>query len=294
MPAIRAGRPPGEAFRAVARATLAGLARDLASAGEGGGVHGARRRLKFMRSLLRLVRPSLGKAEFGRADRLLGEAADALAGARRAEALQEAVVKLGQAHPAAKPALAELAALMAGLHREHATAEALGQSAALALRNCRVLRGEVSRWRLARRDTALFLDGLKDCYRKARRRLRRGLAAKDVAILHQARKQIIHHLHQLDMLRALWPEMIRVWTAELTDLRGALGDLNDLDEITGLIEKNAAAFSSPAARGAVDEAIASRRKELLKKAAKRGNHLFAESPSAFAGRIGAMWQATLE
>ena len=66
---------------------IAELEKLLAETGPGGSVHGARRRIKQLRSLLRLLRPALGEERFREASIALRDAANALAGHRRAEAL---------------------------------------------------------------------------------------------------------------------------------------------------------------------------------------------------------------
>ncbi len=72
--------------------------------------HALRKRLKFMRSLLQLIRHGLQAGEFKAANDRLRQAGHALAGARRAAALQEAVAKLDGD-------VAELAAIAAAQQR---------------------------------------------------------------------------------------------------------------------------------------------------------------------------------
>ena len=294
MAAIRAGHPPGEAFRVLARKTLTAAAKDLKAAGEGGSVHRARKRLKFLRSLLRFIRHALGRGDFAAADSHLRNAAAGLAGARRAEALQEAVAKLQAGQEAPSPELAELATIAAATYGEHATPAALQAATAEARRIIATVRGEVAHWPLAKRDMGVFLQGLTDAYGRARKKLLAGLSSGGIATLHEARKSVIHHLHQLEMLKPLWPGMIRMWAGELMKLREALGDLNDLDELEALAGQKAASFSSEAAREAALRIIATRRQALLTFVGGQADHLFAEKPKMLARRIGAMWQAMLD
>jgi CHAD domain-containing protein len=92
------------------------------------------------------------------------------------------------------------------------------------------VRAAVNDWSLPKRDIAPFTRGLRDAYGTARRKLRTGLAANDITRLHEARKSVIHHLHHVEILAPLWPEMARARGAALTGLREALGDLNDLED----------------------------------------------------------------
>jgi len=284
MQTIRTDRPAGEALRRLARKTLAALAADLDRAAATGGVHGARKRLKFMRSLLRLMKPAIGKASFRKADRRLRAAAHAIAGARRAEAMQETVAKLRPRNRPDSPVLAELARLASSAHGHEAAPAALLEAAAEARRNIEKLRGTINDWRLPKRNVAPFVAGLRRAYAAARGKLRSGLAARDIARLHAARKSVIHHLHHLETLAPLWPEPIRQRTRELTRLRTALGDLNDLEELERLVVADAG--DCQAARGV----IAARRARLLARSRRQAQRLFTEKPAAFAGRVAAMWR----
>jgi hypothetical protein len=291
MASIRTARQPGEALRALARRTLEKLESELAAAAAGGGVHASRKRFKSARSLLRLIRLSLGEDEFAAADGRLRAASRLLAAARRAEALPDAVARLERRAPDAREALAELAALAAAEHGEHLSGAALAGAATEACVHVAAVREAARRWPLAGRDAQPFIAGLKDAYGRARRKLAEGLAAGDIAVLHEARKSVIHHLHHLDTLKPLWPRLIAVWVADLDALRRDLGDLHDLAELDALMAHRPAALSSDAARAAAQGAVAAERKRLLKRVRKRAGHLFAEPPRAFAGRIGAMWAA---
>ncbi len=246
MASIRTDRPVGEALRRLARQTLSALAKDLDRAAAGHGVHGARKRLKFMRGLLRLLKPAIGKAAFAKADRRLRAAAHAIAGARRAEALPEAVAKLGSRGSPENPALAELAHLASAAHGHQSATAVLSEAIAEARRSIEKLRGTINDWSLPKHDVAPFVRGLRDAYATARRKLRAGLAARDIAHLHAARKSVIHHLHHLEIVEPLWPDPIRLWRTELTSLRAALGDLNDLEELERLAVAGASGFSTPA------------------------------------------------
>lgn len=283
MPRINIEKPPGEALKALARKSLAALAKDLKA---GGGVHDARKRLKFLRSLLRLIRHGLGEEAFGRANGLLRAAAHALAGARRAAAMQEIAAKLKGAE--------ELARIAAAAHQVSVAPEALRAAQDEAAAGVSALQGEIRGWSLPRNDISLFEPGLEHAYRRARRKLAEGLEAGDIDLLHEARKSVIHHLHHVEILAPLWPDMMRVWSKELLKLREALGDLHDLEELEALMRAEAHAFSSEAARAQAAEAISARRKELLKRVRRRVEHLFAEKPRAYAARIAAMWQTRVD
>ena len=72
------------ALKIMAEAELTGLEEALEHARPGESVHGARRRIKALRSLLRLMKPALVEAAYESVNDGLRDAADALAGQRRA------------------------------------------------------------------------------------------------------------------------------------------------------------------------------------------------------------------
>lgn len=294
MAAIRTDRPPGVVLRALSRRVFAGIVKDLEAASRGGGVHAVRKRLKLMRSLFRLVRPCVSRPEFERADDHLRRAADLLAGARRAEAMQEAAAKLKGAGWPCGEAAGELAEAARLAYRDRSSPQALQEAAREALPHIEAARSDVAGWKLIKGDIRPYAGAMADLFRKARRRLRKGLASGDAARLHRARKSVIHHLHHLEIVRRLWPALFGAWTSELLKLREALGDLNDLDELEKLIAGQPAVFSSGERHGEALTAMKIRRAGLVEQVQSHSFRLFAERPNAFRARIGAIWKGNMK
>jgi CHAD domain-containing protein len=268
--------PSPASLSAAGRAELRGLAAALKAAKPGESVHGARRRIKRVRSLLRLLRETLGEERFAAANTSLRTAADALAGQRRAEALVAAAGRLGGGHKgrAAWQSLAEAHAA------ESEAGGGLAPARASIAEALRVLAAP----RLPRRPSPAVAAAFLMTYRKARKRLRQGFETGDAEALHTARKHVIHHLHHIDLLR----DHLRRTDgrlAALERLRGALGDLNDLDELSQLAAATGGPLPEPAARS-----MAKHRAQLLARAEASAERLFRLKPEAFRKRIGAMWE----
>lgn len=275
---LNLSKPISSAIRDLARKTVTAAADDLARAAEQGRVHAARRNLKRLRSLLRMIRPAIGKRAAKDADGKLKSAADLLAGARRMDALKLAAMKLALGRDETGRLVSAIAGHFGHHHETKTLAEQAGEARALVLD----LRAGIKAWRLPRRDRSFCLEGMKSSYAEARSGLGQALASRDVEELHEARKHVIHNLHHLDLLHRLWPGMFGVWIAELTALREALGDFNDLAELRQIAASIDAADS-------VLPAIDAPCIELLAMAEARASVLYAEKPAAFARRIGAMW-----
>jgi CHAD domain-containing protein len=270
--------PSATALTGIARKELRSLAAALRKTKAGQSVHGARRRIKRLRSLLRLLRVPMGEEAFLVTNDGLRNAADALAGPRRAEALVVAAARLGsrRAHaPWLQIAEANRAAQLAS------PAEDTGPEAAR--KSVEAVAAAMDKLRLKPASAPDIEEAFIATYRKARKRLEHGFASGDVEDLHTARKHVIHHIHHLDLLRAhLAGPSKRL--AALEKLREALGDLNDLDELSQLAADGMAELPEAAAA-----AMARKRAVLVKQAEKAAGRLFRHKPKAFRNRIGAMW-----
>jgi CHAD domain-containing protein len=249
---------------------MVSLAALLATTQPGESVHGARRRIKQLRSLLRLLRRPLGEDAYTDVNAALRGAADALAGHRRAEALVTAAAKL----EAKQSAGGGFWRGLAETHRAaHATEGDPVQSVAAAQQAIARAATLMSATALSHAGEQAVTAAFRDAYRNARRRLRKGLASGDARKLHQARKYVIHHLHQLKLLEPGSKHRL----AALEALRETLGDLNDLDELEQLAD-GAQTPERDARR------MRKARARLLRCTEKAANRLFRHKPAAFVKR----------
>lgn len=293
MPKISVDHPAGEGLRRLMRKTMRALAQDLEHARTGRTVHPARRRLKLARSLLRLMKPALGKEVFQKENQTLRDAAQALAALRHTEAMSEAIAKLRAAavnKAAEEQVYAALEAAAHKLRAEVVSPEETGRRIEAAQALVEDLRQRIADWPLPKRDQSLFVQGMRACFAEARRLLREGLARGETPLLHEARKSVIHHLHHIELLKPLWPKLFKVWAAELQDLRQDLGDLNDLDDLAGEFGRPDSPFAAIARKDDALALIDRRRKSILARVASETGHLFAEEPKNFAARIDALWR----
>lgn len=276
------------------RRTMRALSQDLDLARSGKTVHPARRRLKLARSLLRLMKPALGAQSFQQENETLRDAAQALASLRRTEAMSEAIAKL-ETHAkkdgtSDETVFAALEAAAHDLRQDVVSPEEVARRIEEAASRVEDLRGRIADWTLPKRDIALFVEGLRSCFAKARHLLRDGLDKKEMPLLHEARKSVIHHLHHVELLSPLWPKLFKVWAAELQKLREDLGDLNDLDDLSAELDRPESPFAAIAHKEKVRALIDRRREAILSRVDNETGHLFAEEPKNFAARIDALWR----
>jgi CHAD domain-containing protein len=284
--------PAGEAVRRLMRKTLRQIAKELDKSRGGAGVHAARRRIKLSRSLLRLARKALSPDHFHDANQSLRAAAMALAPLRSAEAMVETVAKLKSAlkEEEADAILATLAAAAGRMKHEVVAETDKAARIEEAAGEVAKVRKAMAHWTLPRRDVTLFVAGMRAAYARARRLLRQGLATGEIALLHEARKSVIHHLHHIEALTQLWPKLFKVWAAELQTLREALGDLNDLDALSAELARKGGPFADLTVKDEAEALIAMRRKAIIAAIRDETGHLFAERPKNFASRMLALWE----
>jgi hypothetical protein len=263
--------PTPAVLRKAGQREAAALAALLAGTAPGQSVHGARRRIKQLRSLLRLLRPNLDAVAYCAVNDALREAAAALAGHRRAEALVVAAAKL------------EGAKGQGSFWRDeaetHRAAHAAEGDPAMVLEAAREAINRAAEILTSATLSPVCEDGVGaaflTAYGRARKLLRKSLKSGAPQALHDARKFVIHHLHQSRLLQLGSERRL----AELEKLREILGDLNDLEELRQLADRrDVASADSRRMRRA--------RSRLLDKAADAADRLFRHKPERYGKRLG--------
>ena len=284
----------GDGLAAAARSIIADARRALADSelSDAEAVHEVRKALKRWRALLRLLAHPLGE----QAEQMRAEARElmrALAVARDAQSALDALADLRKEvtktelplSPASMETIGERLTAIKG------TAEQTGFT--------KDMRGQLSRyfdyatlslerWPIAAINFDTVADGLISTYRRARQLLPDNWAEADAEHLHDLRRRVVEHRHQMDLMEPLWPRLGQVWAEEAQRLRNRLGACQDLAVFTGLIAPH-----QPLApwRSRLLPVIEARRAAHLKTAARLAGRLFAEKPKAFRRRIAALWSA---
>ena len=280
----------GDGLAGAARSIIADARQALADPGPSDAetVHALRKALKRWRALLRLLALPLGE----QADLMRAEARElmrALAGARDAQGALDAISDLRKGDMAFSDT--SLETMRRRLTEMRDAAEAAAFTSDLRERLARYLDYaalSLERWPLAAIDFDTVTDGLTATYRRARQLVPDNWTAAEAEHLHDLRRRVVEHRHQMDLIEPLWPRLGKVWAAEAQRLRNQLGACQDLALLT--------AFTAPHQplapwRSRLTPAIQARRAAHLKTAARLAGRLFAEKPKAFRRRIAALWSA---
>lgn len=237
------------------------------------GIHDARKSIKKLRALMRLVEPRLGRLARYEIS-ALGEAGRSISGARDGQAVVEIVdVLLGQAK--SKSVVRSLAALRKRLVVQHPpvtlTAPArqlLGEVAA-----------RVSEWPPLPDSFASLGPGLRETYRQGRKALAAVAADPCNETFHTLRKRVKDHWYQVRLLEGAWTAA-EPREKELRELQECLGlehDLTVLEETTVLTPT-------------VLAEVAAVRREYRSQAVALAAVLFGEKAKVHIGRVQQLWQ----
>lgn len=255
-------------------------------------VREARKRIKMLRALMRLVREALSPEEFRAINCLLRDLARRLAAARDADArltTLDALLSLPGMPDAEHFATIResLIAEMSTVKRKALSTAAMRrirQDAAAVRHHIRSMDLEANGWRILR-------PGLLRSYREGRKRFLSVQAAPSVDGLHEWRKNVKYLWHQSRLLSGLKPKKMRRFIAQLDALGELLGDDHDLAVLRDHLD---ARYSSGGLREQtleLEESIAARRSHLWEVAQRLGAQFYAEEPRAFIARLDTWWKA---
>jgi CHAD domain-containing protein len=282
----------GEGLRRVALGCADDALQALADVEEdfGASVHRARKDLKKLRAVLRLVRSDLGKKAFRAENQRYREAGRLLSGSRDATAKLGTLAALGDRFGAELPAAATRD-WRVDLERERdRLARLVADEAATAIAQARAEieegRRRIAGWALEDASWKLVGTGLGKSYRRGRKALAKTREDPDAENLHEWRKRTKDSWYQLRILRGAWPPVIGEAADQAHDLADLLGDHHDL------VVLGADLASRQIEESVTFEALIDRRQgELLEQALALGARLYAERPRAFERRFHSYWRA---
>ncbi|HET7120898.1 MAG TPA: CHAD domain-containing protein [Solirubrobacterales bacterium] len=275
----------GRAEKALER--LRGI--DAGEADTAEAVHGARKDMKKLRTVLRLLRGRLPKRVYREQNRRFRDAARALSATRDAEVKLGTLAALVEADGELPRATVESWRRILESEREAAT-NAARDEPAIAAAAVEIEAGleAIEAWPLAGDSWRLVGDGLERAYRRGRRAMHAAAVEGEEAAFHEWRKRAKDLWYALRLLEAAWPQVLAPSAEEAHRLSELLGDHHDLavlrEDLHGrrLGEKESRALEA---------AIDTREAELAAAAFDLGARLYAERPQVFARRLRGYWRA---
>jgi CHAD domain-containing protein len=282
----------GEGMRRIALGRLDHALDELRGGGERAtAVHEARKDLKKLRAVLRLVRGELGDERYSEQNtrfrdlgRKLSEARDAQV---RLETLDELMEKSGDGLDSSR--VNEFRKALEAERKEQAEAidDRLLEEVAVALET---EREAIAAWPIEGEDWSIVGPGLRRVYRRGRKSFEAVVEEPSTQNLHEWRKRAKDLWYAHRILKPTWPQVMDGLTDEADELSNLLGDDHDLAVLAATARERAGAFDGDGLELLL-EAVDERRAELQGDAIPLGHRLYADKPGAFANRSESWWRA---
>jgi CHAD domain-containing protein len=289
---LRRREPLAYGVRRVARGRLESAVERLRDADldEVEAVHEARKDLKKLRSVLRLVRPVLGDDDYRPENERYRDAARRLSGARDAQALAETVSALEARFEDEPPPGGWKPIAQALTRTDGVDAAELDRLRERAAAEIEAGRRELQALSLPGDGFDVVGPGLRRAYSRGRRRLAEAVADPTDERMHEWRKRAKDLWYHLRLLRPAWRAVMEPLADQAHQLTDRLGDDHDLVVLGQRLDQTGIALTAEQ-REYLDGLIDRRRGELQAEAFALGERLYAEKPKHFARRIGAYWEA---
>lgn len=281
-------------LRRVAKAQLSKAESRLSDPGDDveSAIHDARKRMKKLRGLLRLVRPGLGDT-YDTENAALRDAARGLAPVRDAQVMVKtvgALSELAEEQEGAPELLTDLQDWAASRRDAVLSDEGLKDRMTETVAALAGIRNRGDHWSLDRKPAKILKGGLKKTYGRARKRFEEADEASEGALLHDLRKRVKYHSYHCRLLMPAWPEAMQARKETASALAEDLGDDHDLAVLAATLKSEGEeAGIEPAALRLAEGLIRTRSALLRQEALARGPQLFADSPKDLAQRLSRSW-----
>ncbi|MCB9766294.1 MAG: CHAD domain-containing protein [Alphaproteobacteria bacterium] len=246
-------------------------------------IHEARKRMKELRALAVLLRPTLGKAAAKEQGAAFRDTAKPLAGLRDAHVMRGVVGALAAQVPEASAEIFEAAL---GHHEEP---DDPGEARAAALATLEAVAPAVGTWGRDAPGWDGIGVGLERLYAACRRDLAIVALGGSGEQFHDWRKAVKYLMFALRLLEPAWPELQQPYERALDRLAELLGDEHDLGVLIETLDATLAAHSGAPWHLALRQAARARALALRAEALALGSRIFAEQPRAFIRRQQRYW-----
>jgi CHAD domain-containing protein len=280
---LEPGESVREGLRRIAREELARAGAGLLEAtarGRDDAIHEARKSVKKVRAILRLMRGELGRT-FGIENGRLREVGRRLSVYRDGAVMIETLDRLASFRPDERNA-AELAAIRRGLvrnQRRQRSGDGMTNAIHRAARELLAAEARVGGWRLVMDGPVALAPGMETAYRRGRARLADARRHARPEYCHEWRKRVKDHWYHLRLLESRWNPAMRARERSLKELETWLGDHHNLEVLAERLEADRCR-----------ELTREMQRELRAKALELGERLYREPPAEFAKRLAQLWR----
>ncbi|MES1257223.1 MAG: CHAD domain-containing protein [Acidobacteriota bacterium] len=256
------------------------------------GIHEARKCIKKLRGVVRLLMPGLGEGG-KRANIALRNTGRSLSKLRDAAALIETVEALSERY-FSDPAMEQLAVVRSALRRRMENTvrgedcRTITGGAVAALKD---VKRRMHRWQTGEGEFSIIGPGLERTYRRGREALRQAAANPTAENLHVLRRRVKDHWYHVRLLDGAWHGLSEQREKTLGELQEWLGDDHNLTVLREAIAADPGGFGGKRIVTAVLELITKAQKDLREPALRVAAKLYSEKPKALVLKVQEAWEA---
>lgn len=255
-------------------------------------IHEARKSLKKIRGVVRLVQPELGRI-YRRENKLIGGLGRRLSELRDATAIIEIFDRLKEKYKGNLRSYA-LASIRRELERsKQQTEQAVNVEKTIqrSLSTLRSLQKRVSDWPLKTDGFDALAPGLQERYRRGRKAMNSARKQPTPESYHEWRKRVKDHWYHVRLLQSAWSEVLEAREASLKDLETWLGDDHNLTVLCEKIQQDPSSFGEVADTDLFLALSRQYQNELRQNALSLGERVYGEKSGRFTRSLGQLWDA---
>lgn len=253
-------------------------------------IHDARRCLKRLRALLRLIRPALADTVYRRESNRIAGIGRLLANARDQHVMQQTLAKM-EASSDIRSVSVKLAKRMANGSGTKKSARAGAQERKQALEGLDQARKFFARLERRKVEFEHIAEGVERSYRRARRTFRNAYETPTDEAFHEWRKTVQQHWRHMQLISRAWPDVLGGRADEAKELSRLLGDDHDVHVLLAFAADRGAAVLDADELAALTTTGRAMQDDLRALAKPRGVRLFAESAGELRERMELYWAA---
>lgn len=215
-------------------------------------IHEARKSVKKVRALLRLVQPEMGDA-YGKETRTLCDAGRKLSELRDASSVIESLEKLQQGYPneLRRPVFDSVRRGLLTRKREREQREDVAAVLRKIATELKAAGKRAKRWPLATEGFPALESGLEKMFRKSRGAFSKAQKRPTAENYHEWRKRLKDHWYHIRVLESTWTEVMQGYEAALKDVETWIGDDHNLELLRQLLTAGPASFGGEKSAEAV-------------------------------------------
>jgi CHAD domain-containing protein len=256
-------------------------------------VHEARKAIKKSRSLMRLMRKTLG-SEFDARNDELRQAGRRLSELRDAQALIETVDELSEKseQQADHNSLARLRKLLCTRKEQIAGKMSGGNEVPTVIQALEKVRGRIGLWPIADVTHGEFNDAVMTSVRRGRKAFQIAQDSQTDDRFHDWRKRAKDLRYQLEILDKSWPGVLDGYAGCAEELEQALGEDHNLAVLKVLSTRELGKQLSASHAKRLQPLIKQRQEKLRKDAGEIGGRLYGEKLTSWSDRLDLCWNGS--